>query len=451
LTPPEALAKVPRVTAKRILVVGSGGREHALAWRLAGDPERPEILLAPGNDGIASRFECLPIAADDVVRLGAACRERAVDLVVVGPEAPLAAGLADRLAAGGTAVFGPTREAARLESSKWFAKELMLDEGVPTARAERLEDLSTARAALRRLPPPWVIKAEGLASGKGVCVTSDPRVADGFLAECIEGRRFGEEGRRVLIEEFLAGEEASVLAVCDGERFLLLPAARDYKRAADGDRGPNTGGMGACAPAPAVTPAVERAVAERIVSPVLAAMRRRGNPFRGVLYCGLMLRGGEPSVVEFNVRFGDPEAQAVLPLTGGSLSRLLESATRGALDPEAVSRRDLASVAVTLADRDYPGRPTGEGVIEGLDALARRGDVEVFHAGTTRERGAWRVRGGRAACVVATDREPRVARERAYAAIGTLGGRGWRFRRDIGVGLWPAPAPGLPAGAGGCA
>jgi len=434
------------VSIQRILIVGSGGREHALAWRLARDPERPEVLVAPGNDGIARAFPCIPIDPGDPAGLIAATRERAVDLVVIGPEGPLAEGLVDALAAAGIPVFGPTREAARLESSKAFAKEILREAGVPAARSASFTDALEAKRALDRFGPPYVIKADGLAAGKGVRVTPDRADAERFIADCLERDRFGASGRRVLIEQFLDGEEVSVMAVCDGARFLLLPAARDYKRAQDGDRGPNTGGMGAIAPAASLDPAQEAEIGRRVVRPVLDAMAQRGTPFRGALYCGLMMVGGEPCVLEFNVRFGDPETQVVMPLLQGSLGRLLDSAARGALDKGAVTRGSGAAVTVAVVDRDYPDAVSGEGVIEGLDAAERQPGVAVFHAGTVRDGNRWRVQGGRAAHVMAQDRDVDAARARAYAAIAALSGSNWRCRSDIAA---PAPRPAQHAGPAG--
>jgi phosphoribosylamine--glycine ligase len=423
---------VPYVPNRRVLVVGSGGREHALAWRLARDPSVELVRVAPGNEGMERAFSRLAVSERDPEALGQACREERIDLVVVGPEAPLAAGLVNALAARGVLAFGPTSEAAALESSKWFAKEIMREAGVPTARAEVFDRIDDARAALGRAVPPYVIKVDGLAAGKGVCVTPERGAAESFLRGCLEGDRFGDGGRRVVIEEHLDGDEASVMAVCDGERCVLLPAARDFKRAEDGDRGPNTGGMGAFAPTPAVDAALERVVAERIVAPVLAAMRRRGAPYRGVLYVGLMLTADGPKVVEFNCRFGDPETQVVMPLVEGDVAGLLEGAARGRLDAGAVSRGSGAAVGVALVDEGYPEAVRGTGTIGGLDALERHEDVQVFHAGTRRgSNGAWEVRGGRAATVVARAPDLARARDRAYAAIATLGGSGWRCRHDI--------------------
>jgi len=422
--------------SRRILVLGSGGREHALAWRLARDPERPEVLVAPGNEGIARAFRCLDVKPEEPAGVVALARREAVSLVVVGPEAPLAAGVADALAAAGIPVSGATREAARLESSKWFGKRLMREAGVPTAEAEAHEEAAGALAALGRLGPPWVVKADGLAAGKGVRVTRSRAEAEAFVHDCLEGARFGEGGRRVVIERFLEGEEATVLAVCDGERVLLLPASRDYKRALDRDQGPNTGGMGAYAPHAGVTPALEARIAEGILTPVLRALRARGTPYRGVLYAGLMLGPGGPHVVEFNARFGDPEAQAVLPLLEGSLGGLLESAERGALEPGAVRRAGGAAATLALVDEGYPGAVRGGGVLRGLDEVERDG-VLVFHAATRRERGEWVVAGGRAAYLTAVGPTLEEARARLTAARAKLSGEGWRSRGDIAA----APAP----------
>jgi phosphoribosylamine--glycine ligase len=436
----------------RILVLGGGGREHALAWRLARDPERPEVVVAPGNDGIGTEFRRIPLSELDAPAVVAAARREQAALVVIGPEAPLAAGVSDALTAAGIPVSGASRAAARLESSKWYAKQVMREAGVPTAPAEAFDRTEPALAALGRFGPPWVVKADGLAAGKGVCVTSEPATAAAFVRACLEAGKFGEGGRRVVLEQHLAGEEASVIAVCDGERHLLLPAARDYKRAFDGDRGPNTGGMGAFAPTPAVTPDLERTLSEQVFTPVLRALAARGTPYRGALYAGLMLTDSGPRVIEFNARFGDPETQSVLPLVGGSLGSLLASAARGALEPGAVTRTGGAAVTLALVDEGYPETLRGDGVIRGLEALApAAGDatedaaaVHVFHAGTRLEHGEWRVRGGRAAYLTAVGATLEQARERVFAARARLSGPGWRSRADVAA----APGARLAAPAG---
>ncbi len=412
-------------------MVGSGGREHALAWRLAADPHHPRVEVSPGNDGMGRSFARADVAETDVPGLVDLARRTRADLVVVGPEAALAAGLADALAAAGIPVFGASRAATRLESSKWFAKEVMREAGVPTARAEAFEHVAAALAALPGFGPPWVVKADGLAAGKGVLVTDRADDARAFVTACLEGGRFGEGGRRVVLEEFLAGEEASVIAVCDETRHVLLPAARDFKRARDGDEGPNTGGMGSYAPTPHVDGAVAREVGERVVAPVLRAMAARGTPFRGALYCGLMLGPAGVRVIEFNARFGDPETQSILPLVTGSLSALLAGAAAGALDAGAVGVRPGAAVTVALVDEGYPDALRRDGLITGLDAAATDEDVVVFHAGSGQDAGGWRVRGGRAAYVTARGAGVEEARARAYAAVAGLGGHGWRCRADI--------------------
>lgn len=417
----------------RILVLGAGGREHALAWRLARDPERPDVIVAPGNEGMARAFRCVAVAAEDPRGVVELARREKVSLVVVGPEAALAAGVADALGSAGVLVSGAAREPAQIESSKWFAKELMHAAGIPTATAESFETVGPALAALDRLGPPWVVKADGLAAGKGVLVSSARAEAIAFLRECLEGGRFGGSGRRVVLERFLAGEEASVIAVCDGSRFTLLPAARDYKRALAGDEGPNTGGMGSYAPTATVTPVIEEFVGGRIVRPLLQALAARGTPYRGALYAGLMLGDGEPQVVEFNARFGDPETQSILPLVEGSLSTLLASAARGALEPAAIQRAPGAAVTVALVDEGYPDRVQGGGVLGGLDA-AETGGVHVFHAATRRVDGTWVVRGGRAAYLTAVGDSLEAARQRVQSALAGLSGNGWRARRDIAAG-----------------
>jgi phosphoribosylamine--glycine ligase len=417
------------VTALRVLVVGSGGREHALAWRLARDPEVSEVLVAPGNDGMARSFRCLPAGELEGDALAALCKTERVDLAVIGPDAALAAGITDQLEAAGTPVYGPTKSAAQLEWSKWFAKEVMAEAGVPTARAARFLTLDEARRALPRFHSPWVIKADGLAAGKGVTVTSEKSEAEAFLVACFEAGRFGESGRTVLIEEFLEGEELSLTAVCDGQNYVLLPSARDYKRALEGDRGPNTGGMGTYAPA--ANREVVEETGRRSVAPLLAAMGRRGTPYRGTMYAGLMRTAQGIKVLEINARFGDPEAQAMLPLIEGSFVRVLLSAARGALDPKAIRISQEHAVAVALVDQGYPNAVHGGGTLAGLDRVADEHKIVVFHAGTKWEDGEWHIRGGRAAYIVATAASREVAREKAYAAVADIGGEGWRCRRDI--------------------
>jgi phosphoribosylamine--glycine ligase len=416
----------------RIVVAGRGGREHALAWRLARDPGVEWVKLAPGNAATAAAFGALTVDETDPVALTAACGAAGTTLVVIGPEASLAAGAVDALTTAGIPAFGPNREAARIESSKWFAKEIMAAAGVPTARAVRCTDVATALAALGTdFAPPWVIKADGLAAGKGVLVSSERTEAEAFLRACLESGRFGAGGNVVVIEEHLAGEELSVMAVCDGSAHVLLPSARDHKRALDGDRGANTGGMGAFAPSPRFDPALADEVSRRVIAPVLAELAARRMPFRGTLYAGLMLTAAGAKVLEFNARFGDPETQVVMPLIEGSFADLLAGAARGALDRTAFRTGAGATVGVALVDGGYPEKTQGDGVIEGLDRIATQPDRFVFHAGTAPDARGWQVTGGRAATVVARAASVAAARAGAYHAIDTLGGFGWRCRRDI--------------------
>jgi phosphoribosylamine--glycine ligase len=418
---------------RSVIVVGSGGREHALARRLAQDPEPVRVILLPGNDGAARTFECRRVPERDLDAVVVACMTEAPDLVVVGPEGPLAAGLVDRLEAAGVPAFGPTADAARLESSKWFAKQVLSEARVPTADAECFDATPAAVAALDRFGPPWVLKADGLAAGKGVCVTSDRGQATAFARECLEGGRFGDAGRRLLLERWLEGEEVSVMAVCDGEHAVLLPAARDFKRAHDGDAGSNTGGMGAYAPVAAIDPAAETLVRDAIVLPVLQALARRGIRYRGVLYCGLMLTRNGPSVVEFNVRFGDPETQVVLPRVAGSLFELLQTAARGTLAMTRLTSHPGVTIAVALVDEGYPEAPRGAGEIHGTQRIEDVSGAWIVYAGVAAAANGWHITGGRAAYVCAEDRTLDAARERAYAAVARLGGSGWRIRHDIGA------------------
>jgi phosphoribosylamine--glycine ligase len=423
----------------RILVAGSGGREHALVWRIARSPRATAVLAAPGSPGMERDARCLPeVAAGDARALAGACRRERVDLVVMGPEDPLAAGVADALRAEGIAVFGPGAAAARLEASKSFAREFMARHGVPQPRFRRFDDLAAARAYTGRLGGPCVVKADGLCAGKGVAVCADPAEAAAALAEIMGARRFGAAGDAVLIEERLVGEEASFYAVTDGERVATLPAAQDHKRALDGDRGENTGGMGAYAPAPVVTAAVRKRVLEEIVHPTLRGLREEGSPFVGVLYCGLMVDGeGAPRVIEFNVRFGDPETQPLAVLLDGDWVPLLEGAATGRLDPAAVPEAEGAAVCVVLASGGYPRAYATGRAIEGLDAAEAEPGVVVFHAGTRREDGGFVTAGGRVLGVTGRGADLAAARERAYRAASKIRFEGCHYRRDIAARALP--------------
>ena len=414
----------------RVLVVGGGGREHALCWALAASPLAEAVYCAPGNAGIARVAACLPVAAEDLAGQVRLALDRRIDLVVVGPEAPLAAGLADRLEEAGVKVFGPSAAAAALEGSKGFAKDLCARCGIPTAPYARFSDEAAARAHLRRMDPPFVVKADGLAAGKGVVVAGTLAEADRAVAAMLTG------GAGIVIEEFLPGEEASFFALVDGATALPLASALDYKRAGDGGSGPNTGGMGACSPAPAVTEAVAEAAMARIVRPAVAAMAEAGTPFKGVLYAGLMVADGAPRLLEFNVRFGDPECQALMVRLGSDLLPALVAAADGVLDFFDLRWRDEAAVSVVMAARGYPGAHETGGAVGGLDRAAAVEGVTVFHAATEADsQGVVRAAGGRVLGVTAAAPGFAEARARAYRAVDAIDWPGGFCRRDVGAGL----------------
>ena len=417
----------------RILVVGGGGREHALCWALARDAAADTTLFAaPGNPGTAGTATNLPIAATAVDDIVAAARAHDIDLTVVGPEAPLAAGLADRLAATGRAVFGPTAAAARLESSKAFAKEVMAAAGVPTAASRTFTDLPAALDYIAAHPEPLVVKASGLAAGKGAEVCATRRDAAAAARDMLTQGRLGDAGREIVVEHFLEGEELSVLALTDGEQIAILPPAQDHKRLGEGDTGPNTGGMGAYAPVALTTPSLLDRVRREVLEPTLGEMRRRGTPYRGVLYAGLMIApDGAPSVVEFNCRFGDPEAEAVLPILPPGIATDLEGVARGAWRPRAaVVAPTGAAVTTVLAARGYPDRPEAGAEIVLPDDPGE--GVLLFHAGTRRdERGTLRVGGGRVLAVTALGPTVAAAARAGRAACERIRFAGMTWRRDI--------------------
>jgi phosphoribosylamine--glycine ligase len=421
----------------RILVVGSGGREHALCWAIAASPLCDALYCAPGNAGIAQEAECVAVAADDIEGLVAFARANAIDFCVVGPEAPLVTGLADRMQAAGIKTFGPSAAAARLEGSKGFMKDLCARHGIPTAAYGRFRDPAAAEAFIRRHGAPIVVKADGLAAGKGVVVAETVEEALAAARAMLVAGRFGAAGAEIVVEEFLDGEEASLLALVDGEHVLPLASAQDHKRVGEGDTGPNTGGMGAYSPAPVVTEAVAQDVLARIVEPTVAAMRAEGAPFRGVLYAGLMIGKAGPKLLEFNVRFGDPECQALLVRLKSDLLPALLATADGELEDFDLRWYDEASLCVVMAARGYPGDYVRNTEIRGLDRAGREEGVVVFHAGTAARDGRIVATGGRVLGVTARGGSVAEARARAYRAVDAIDWPEGFCRRDI---AWRAMA-----------
>ncbi len=417
-----------------VLILGGGGREHALAWKIVQSPLVDRLTVAPGNAGIAAVAECIALPVLDGAAVAGWARANGVDLVVVGPEAPLAAGVADALAAAGIAVFGPSAAAARLEASKAFTKEICDACGAPTAAWARFSDREAALAYLRRVGAPVVVKADGLAAGKGVVVAGTLAEAEAAVGAMLGGA-FGEAGAEVVIEEFMEGEEASFFVLTDGERVLPLASAQDHKRAFDGDTGPNTGGMGAYSPAPVMTPEIERRALDEIVRPTIAEMARRGTPYRGVLYAGLMIGAEGPRLIEYNVRFGDPECQALMLRLGSDFVPALAAVAGmagGDLSGVTLDWDPSPSITVVMAARGYPGDYEKGQPIRGLDAAAAVEGVTVFHAGTRAGPEGVEAAGGRVLNVSATGPTLAEARARAYAALDRIDWAGGFCRRDIG-------------------
>jgi phosphoribosylamine---glycine ligase len=418
----------------KILVIGGGAREHALVWKLAAERGVTEVICAPGNPGIAAIARCVAgDVANPTALLETAVREN-VDLTVVGPELPLSLGIADLFTARGCAIVGPTKAAAALESSKAFAKDMMQRHRVPTARFEVCDSAATAHAVIARgtLGYPIVLKADGLAAGKGVVIADDRATADHTVQLAMIDRCFGAAGDRLVLEECLVGEEASYFVLADGDAFVRLSSAQDHKRIFDGDRGPNTGGMGAFSPTPRLTAEVERQVVSEIVRPVLEGMAREGRPFRGFLYLGLMLTAEGPKVVEFNVRLGDPEAQVLLPRLGEDLAPLLRAAAHGDLPSRPARFGDAPRVGVVLAAAGYPDKVTTGEIISGIEDAAAVPDALVFHAATRRSDSRLTTAGGRVLTVVGSGKRFGDAIEVAYRAASRIRFDGMQFRSDIG-------------------
>lgn len=413
----------------KVLVIGSGGREHALLWKLSQSPSVTDVYVVPGNDGMSDVASLIPIKGnEDIIDFA---RLMQVDLTVAGPETVLTEGLADEFEKRGMAFFGPSKAAARIEGSKGFAKALMKKYGIPTAAYETFDDEEKAIAYLKANDTyPIVIKADGLASGKGVIIAQSEEEAIDTVKDMLEGHTFSGAGRSVVIEEFMEGEEASMLCFCDGTNVVPMISAQDHKRIFDFDKGPNTGGMGAYAPAPVMTKEMCEEVNVRILRPIVAAMKKEGYPFKGCLYAGLMITSEGPKVVEFNCRFGDPETEAVLPLFDGDLARVMLDCVHGTLSDEAVVWKKACAVDVVLASEGYPASHSSGEVISGIEDAKKAGCL-VFHAGTVKKNGEYVVNGGRVLNVVALADTLAEAKAKAYEGVSRISWRGMLYRHDI--------------------
>ena len=414
-----------------VLLIGGGGREHALAWKLKQSPLLGTLYCAPGNAGIAEVAECLPLDVGDHAAVARVCKQNGIGLVIIGPEAPLVAGLTDDLESQGIKVFGPSKEAAQLEGSKGFTKDLCARAGIPTAAYARFADAPAAKAYVATQKLPIVIKADGLAAGKAVTIAETKAEADAAIDACFSGA-FGAAGEEVVIEEFLRGEEASFFALVDGETALPLATAQDHKRAFDGDRGPNTGGMGAYSPAPIMTDELCRRTLSEIIEPTVRAMAEAGTPFRGVLYAGLMIQNGAPKLIEYNARFGDPECQVLMMRLKSDLLPALLAVAKGRLDGVELEWHDDPALCVVMATKGYPGAYAKGSEIKGLDAAARDPDAQIFHAGTRRDSNRVLADGGRVLGVTTKGSDIREAQAKAYAAVDNIDWPGGFCRRDIG-------------------
>ncbi len=414
-----------------ILILGGGGREHALAWAVMQNPKCDRLIVAPGNAGIATIAECADLDIMDGAQVTVFAEENSIDFVIIGPEAPLAAGVADRLRAAGILTFGPSAAAAQLEASKAFTKEICDAAGAPTANWARFDSPEAAVAHIRAHGAPIVVKADGLAAGKGVVVAMSEDEACAAVDDMFEGA-FGAAGAEVVIEEFMAGEEASFFVLCDGENVVALGTAQDHKRVGEGDSGPNTGGMGAYSPAPVMDCAVTEKALSEIIRPTIAEMARRGTPYQGVLYAGFMIRDGQPRLVEYNVRFGDPECQVLMMRLGAQALDLMLDCAQGNLATSRVNWADDHAITVVMAAKGYPGAYEKGAVIGGLEALPEDSMNAVFHAGTARVDGKFVANGGRVLNITARGDDLREARDRAYAMVDAIDWPQGFVRRDIG-------------------
>ena len=415
----------------QVLVIGGGGREHTLVWKLAQSKSVTKIYAAPGNPGMKGLAECVDLDIADLDGLADWAEKHAIDLTVVGPEAPLVAGIVDVFKARGLTIFGPSAKAAEIEGSKIFSKELMEKYGVPTAFFKVCDNLADARAFVEEKGAPIVIKADGLAAGKGVVAAMTKDEALDALDDMMGHHKFGSAGNRVVIEEFMEGEEASLLAFTDGKTIVPMLAAQDHKRVNDGDQGPNTGGMGAYCPAPVMTAALKEKTVKEVLRPIVDALAKEGRPYSGCLYAGLMIKGDSVKVVEFNARFGDPETQVVLPLLQSDLAEIMVACAKGTLQPEMVEWSDKAAVCVVMASGGYPGSYKKGLPITGLKAAGAMEDVVVFHAGTREEDGKILTNGGRVLGVTAVADDIPSAQQKAYDAVDKIHFEGAHFRQDI--------------------
>ena len=417
----------------RVLVIGSGGREHALCWKLKQSPECKALFCAPGNPGIAAVATCVNVRESDHEGVIDLCRKEKIDFVVIGPEGPLVTGLVDSLQRMNIKAFGPSQVAAQIEGSKAFMKDLCARAGVPTAKYKTFTDYKAALDYVREQGAPIVIKTDGLAAGKGVTVAQTVAEAEKAVSEAMQGKKFGSAGQKLVIEECLVGEEVSFFALCDGGKAVAFASAQDHKAVYDGDKGPNTGGMGAYSPAPVLTSALTEQVMREIISPVVNALRDGGSPYHGILFAGLMLTAQGPRLIEFNVRFGDPETQAILPRLKSDLLQVLYATATSKLETVKLEWHDMAALCVVMAAQGYPGEFKKNTIIQGLDDAAATPDALVFHAGTAKnDNGRIVANGGRVLGVTGTGADIKIAQQNAYAAVDRIDWPQGFCRRDIG-------------------